>query len=166
MTSACASVGGRIYVLQGTYAPLKPSPNPYYNVADSWLYDGAKNEWSRLRDLPPGANRYAVPYRERYMILIGGYKYPRMWNPDGTQTEVYTPEEKAKDWKEFFEDTVLVYDTRTGRLGTADHLLDRSSLPMVAIHGDTVFALGGEGGARLWHPATFEIGQVTELPGP
>ena len=68
----------------------------------------------------------------------------------------------APAWKKFFEKTVLVYDTRTGRLGTADPLREQTSWPMVALSGDHVYCLGGEGGSRLWHPATLQIGRVRE----
>jgi hypothetical protein len=31
---------------------------------------------------------------------------------------------------------------------------------MVAINGNTIYSLGGEGGPRLWHPATLQVGEV------
>jgi hypothetical protein len=56
--------------------------------------------------------------------------------------------------------TVLVDDAKTGRLEITDLLLDQTSRPMVTIYGDTIYCLGGEGGARLWHPATLQIGKI------
>ncbi|MBX7259570.1 MAG: hypothetical protein K1Y02_24640, partial [Candidatus Hydrogenedentes bacterium] len=124
------------------------------------------NAWTRLRDMPHGANRRALTYRDRYIVLIAGYKYPQTWNLDGTATQVYTEGEKAQDWKAFFEPTVLVYDTQTATLGTADPLLERTSLPSADIAGDTMYCLGGEGGPRLWHPATLQIGRITGIVTP
>ncbi len=39
-------------------------------------------------------------------------------------------------------------------------MLDATSYPMAAVDGDTIYVLGGEGGKRLWHPATFHIGRI------
>ena len=60
---------------------------------------------------------------------------------------------------------MLVYDTKLRRLGQVSPLIERTSYPSSAIIGDTVYCLGGEGGPRLWHPATFQIGRIT-LPTP
>jgi len=159
---AAAAAGGKLYVLGGIYSPLNKT-GAYHNVVDSWAYDPATDKWARLPDMPDGANRRAVVFKDRYLILLAGFKYAKTWRLDGTQTEAYTPEEKRLPFKAFFEKTVLVYDTSTNRLGTANPLLDQTSWPGAAAHGDTIFCLGGEGGARLWHPATFQIGKVEEM---
>lgn len=157
----CAAAGGKVYVLGGVYAPLKRrGQDAYYNVVDSWVYNPPTDKWSRLPDMPDGANRRAVAFRDRYVILIGGYKYPRTWHRNGMVTDAYSAEEKKLPWGSFFEKTVLVYDTKMGRLGTADPLLEQTSWPSVAIDGHTLFCLGGEGGTRLRHPATFQMGKV------
>jgi len=159
----CAAAAGKLYVLGGIYAPTrKAGPDAYYNVVDSWAYDPATDRWSRLRDMPDGANRRAVVFRDRYILLLSGYKYRRTWRLDGTQAEAYTQEEARRPWQSFFEKTVLVYDTKTERLGASDPLLDQTSWPGAAIQGNRIFCLGGEGGARLWHPATFQIGTIEE----
>lgn len=161
--AAVAAVGGKIWVLGGIYAPLHPRPDegPYYNAIDSWVYDPTTDRWAQLSDMPHGANRRAVPFADRYILLLAGYKYGRTWHSDGTVSEVYTAEERQRDWKSFFQRTVLVYDTVTGKLGTAHPLLDQTSWPSATISGDTIYCLGGEGGERLWHPATFQIGKVS-----
>jgi hypothetical protein len=160
----CAAVDGKLYVLGGIYAPVdKGGGDAYYNVADSWAYDPAVDKWSRLPDMPPGANRRALALNDRYVVLVSGYKYPRTWHSDGTQTEVYTPAEKARPWQSFFERTVLVYDTTTGKLSATDPLLEPTSWPGAGIQGSTIYCLGGEGGSRLWHPATFQVGAAEEV---
>lgn len=164
--SAVATVGGKIYQLGGDFAALaKPATPteedlPYYNAVDSWVYDPATDQWTRLRDMPHGCNRRALAYGDRYIVLIAGYKYRMTWNLDGTRTEVYNAEEKARSWTGFFENTVLVYDTNTGCLGTADRLIEKTSIPSAASAGDTFYIMAGEGGPRLWHPATLQIGKV------
>lgn len=161
-----AAAGGKIWRLGGIYAPLKKQPDEwlgqsaYYNAVDSWMYDPGTDSWSRLGDMPDGSNRRALAWRNRYVILVAGYKYPVTWHLDGARTEAHTAREKGRDWKEFFEKIVLVYDTKTGRLGTADPLIERTSYPSSTIVGDTIYCLGGEGGPRLWHPATLQIGTV------
>lgn len=55
---------------------------------------------------------------------------------------------------------MVVYDTRTRQVAETDPLLDATSYPMAAVEGDTVYALGGEGGKRLWQPATLHIGRI------
>ncbi len=100
---------------------------------------------------------------EHTIVLVAGYKYTKTHNLDGSLTDVYTAEEKARDWKTFFEKTVLVYDTRSNTLGGADPLLDQTSWPTAAIAGGKLYILGGEGGSRLWHPATFQIGAIAPV---
>lgn len=56
-----------------------------------------------------------------------------------------------------------MYDTKTNQLGTADALIEQTSMPSAAILGDTLYILGGEGGPRLWHPATLQIGKIIDV---
>ena len=164
--AAVTAIGGKIWRLGGIHAPVDPSEVPaklrlpYYNAVDSWVYDPGVDQWLRLRDMPHGSNRRALPYGDRYVILVAGYKYSYTWNLDGTRTNTLTADEKGKDWKAFFQDTVLVYDTKTGWLGTADSLVERTSYPAATIIGDTIYCLGGEGGPRHWHPCTLHIGKI------
>jgi hypothetical protein len=160
---AAAAAGGKLYVLGGVFAPNTARNYEYTNAVDSWVYSVTERSWSRLTDMPDGSNRRAIPYKDRYIILVAGYKYGKNRLVDGTTTEVYSPAEKRLDFKEKFQRTVLVYDTLTKRLGSADPLLDQTSWPMLALAGDTLYCLGGEGGARLWHPATFQVGTISEI---
>lgn len=161
--TAWAAAGGKIYRLGGIFAPLAKKEAAYYNAVDSWCYDPSTDAWTRLRDMPHGANRRALPYGDRYLVLIAGYKYPKTWNLDGTVSNVYNDEEKTKKWTDFFEKTVSVYDTKTARLGTADPLIEQTSIPSAVAVGNTLYTLGGEGGPRLWHPATLQIGKIIEI---
>ncbi|MEW6749720.1 MAG: hypothetical protein AB1505_01915 [Candidatus Latescibacterota bacterium] len=156
-----AAAGGRVWRLGGIHAPLHPGDGPhYYNAVDSWVFDPAAETWSRLPDLPPGANRRALTWQDRYILLVAGYRYGWTRLCDGSRAPAHSEEERQRDWTSFFEDTVLVFDTATSELGTADPLLERTSYPSSAVVGDTVYCLGGEGGPRLWHPATLHIGTV------
>jgi hypothetical protein len=157
----CAAVAaGKIYVFSGVHREPLPKPGGYANVVDAWSFDVESERWERLPDLPHRCNQHAVTYKDRYLLLLGAYRYGVTRRMDGSLDEVYTPEEKKRDWKQFFEPTVMVYDTRTSRFAETDPLLDATSYPMAAVDGDTVYALGGEGGKKLWQPATFHIGQI------
>jgi N-acetylneuraminic acid mutarotase len=164
--AAGGAVGGKVYVLGGVYEATTDKFSGYHNVIDSWVYDPESAQWSRLPDAPQGANRRVVVFKDRYLILLGGYRYGTTWNLDGTVSEVLTSHEKAfVEMKDHIEATVLVFDARTARYGMGDPLLDKTSYPMAAVANDTIYCLGGEGGNRLWHPATFQIGKVEEIPG-
>jgi hypothetical protein len=103
--------------------------------------------------MPHGSNRRALTFQDRYIVLVAGYKYPRTRNPDGTVSEVYTPEEKTREWEAFFEKTVLAYETRRGAASPAGGSWRPRRRPGTS-------ARGGEGGSRLWHPATFQVGRI------
>jgi hypothetical protein len=105
--------------------------------------------------MPQGANRRALTYADRYILLVAGYRYGQTWYLDGTVKDADPP-------KDVFEDTVLVYDAVTGQLSSTNSLIERTSYPSSAIVGNTIYCLGGEGGPRLWHPATFHIGKIVD----
>ena len=158
--TSCAAAGGKIYGLGG----LHWANNAFHNVIDSWVYDPQRAGWSRLPNVPHGGNRRAVTFKDRYVLMLGGHRYGTTWNPDGTVSNAFTPQEKAlAEMKDHIEPTVLVFDAESNQIGTADPLLDKTSWPMVAIDDDTIYVLGGEGGNRLWHPATFQIGRIEEV---
>src|SRR5262249_10415964 len=124
---AAAAAGGQIYVLGGVHMAASSKDSEAYNAVDSWVYSTAERSWSRLPDMLDGANRRAITYKDRYIILVAGYKYPKNLLVDGSTPEIYSPAEKFLKFEEKFEKTVLVFDTQTQRLGTADRLLDQTS---------------------------------------
>lgn len=162
---SASAAGDKLYVLSGLYSPMKTAANPaggFYNVVDSWTYDPAKNAWSQLADAPDNANARAVTFKDRYVLLLGGYKYGETWKTDGTKRDVYNADEKKAAMAALIRKTIQVYDTTTRKFGDASPLADQSSWPLAAIDGFTIYCLGGEGGARLWHPATFQIGRIAD----
>jgi N-acetylneuraminic acid mutarotase len=156
-----AGAGGKIYVLGGVHRATTAGKTGYYNVTDAWMYDPATGVWTAIGDMPAGANRRAVTFADRYILLLGGYKYQFTWKAGAAPKDVYSEAEKKMAMAELMEDAVLVFDTQTHRISRADHLLDPASFPMAGIDGATIYTLGGEGGRRLWHPATFQIGTIT-----
>jgi hypothetical protein len=153
---ALAAVGGKLYQLGGDFAPLAKTDSAYYNAVDSWTYDPASNRWTQLPDMPDGANRKALVYDDRYIVLPGAYTYPQTWHLDGSVTSAVS---------NGFEKTVMAYDTVTGVLGEVESMIEETSLPSATMVGDMLYTLGGEGGPRLFHPATLQIGHVS-VPEP
>ncbi|RLT20774.1 MAG: hypothetical protein DWI28_00605 [Planctomycetota bacterium] len=177
--TAVGVAGQKIYALAGLYAPLRKGEEVsshdlnewYYNAAGSWAYDSEVDQWMQLPDTPDNANDRAVVFKDRYLVILGGFKYAKTWHQDGTREEVYSDEEKVAAKKQFSKNpemgaaplmqrTVMIYDTKTGTFGAGAPMLDQSAWPMATIDGNTIFSLGGEGGVRLWHPATFQIGRI------
>jgi N-acetylneuraminic acid mutarotase len=159
--TAIAAAAGKIYALTGVYRERDPqSKITYSNVVDCWVFDPTTNRWTRLADWHDLSNQRAVCYRDRYIILAGSFRYKYTTLPDGTRRNVYSEAEDRMQFKEHFSRNVEAFDTVTKRVIALDPLLDTTSCPMGAIDGDTIYTLGGEGGQRLWHPATFQIGRV------
>jgi len=168
-SAGVVAVNNKIYVLSGTFAPSAINVT-YHNVIDNWVYDVATDTWSQLADMPMDcSNVSAVVYGDRYIILHGGFKYPYTKHLDGSSVLAFTAEEQQQwldDWTYFFSDVVLVYDTVTAEFSNSDKMLDRSSKILsaaTATGGEIIYTIGGEGGRRLWHPAIFQIGTVSEM---
>lgn len=86
--SACAAVGEKIYVLGGFFCPRAKMAH-YHNAVDSWVFDVASEKWSRLPDMPHGSNRRAVAWKDRYILLVAGFKYGQTRLTDGSTLDVY-----------------------------------------------------------------------------
>jgi N-acetylneuraminic acid mutarotase len=170
-------VGNKIYVLGGQFDPFVwdysdqqasgsyPHDGCYLNVRDSWVYDTTTDSWTQLADMPDGANRTAVTCNNRYILLLGGYKYPWTKLLTGTAEALNSTEQSywqpGGDPDCFFQNTVLAYDTNTGTLGRVSSMLDRASIPDVtSIGSNIVYVSGGEGGNDLWHPKLIQIARV------
>lgn len=159
--NAVAAVGGRIYALTGVYRDPDPASKvTYSNVVDCWVFDPRANRWSPLPPWHDICNQRAVAYRDRYVIVTGSFRYKYTTLAGGARRDVYSAADNAKQFKDHFGRTAEAFDTRTNRVLTLDPMLDTTSDPMAAIDGDTLYTLGGEGGQRLWHPATFQIGRL------
>jgi N-acetylneuraminic acid mutarotase len=171
---ATAAVGGKVYVIGGATGerPIPGGATTYCTIVDNWKYDPAPDRWTRIRDLPissgnfPGDN---VAFKDRYLILIGGYQYPMVANPDGTLRDKYGAASKFQG-KGAYHNDVFVYDTRTNLFGSADKLPLNNNVPMAVVREDEVFLIGGEtGGATIdgeaygHHPDLFLRGRIEEI---
>lgn len=167
--NAMAAVRGRLYVIGGATGE-RPSIG-YCTVVDNWRYDPKARAWSRLRDLPIASGNFPKgpsAFRNRYILLPGGYQYARVANPDGTLRAPYGTPTKVEGKGDYYAD-VFVYDTRTDTFGTADALPINNNLSTTIVHGDELLLIGGEVDARpLWgvfyghHPDLFLRGRLRE----
>lgn len=164
-----AAVGGQIYLIGGATGDL---PNAgYCTVVDNWRFDPASNQWSRLRDLPVSSGNFysgEIVFRDRYLLLIGGYQYAKVANPDGTLRDKYGTASRFQAKGDYYSD-VFVYDTQSDLFGTADNLPLNNNGSMTVVYNDKVFLLGGETGGAVvegevfgHHPDLCLIGTIRE----
>ncbi len=171
---AMAEVGGKIYVIGGATGNTFESATdfPYCTVVDNWVYNPATDKWTRLRDLPISSGNFpsgAIVFKERYMVLVGGFQYNKITNPDGTIRDKYGTPSKFGGTGDYFND-VFVYDTQTGLFGMADPLPINNNLPMTVLRGNQIYLIGGEADGREidgvyygHHPDLFLKGTIHEL---
>jgi len=166
---AMAAVGGRIYVIGG--AAACPG-SAYRNVIDNWRYDTERDAWERIRDLPTSSSLFPdgrIVFAERYIILVGGYQYAEVANPDGSSRPPYGQPHRFADQGAYFND-VFVYDAQTDLFGAADSMPINNATPMTVVRGDEVFTIGGEADGREidgeyygHHPDLFLRGKIGKL---
>lgn len=176
---AVAAVGGSLYVIGGATGndnpgdPADGDRSGYHTVVDNWRYDAAAGRWDRLRDTPVATGNFPsgrIVYADRYLLLVGGYQYRRVLNPDGTSRPAYGTVTKHYPDKDYCSD-VLVFDTKSQAFGTATPLPLNNNLPMTVVAGDRVHLIGGEtGGAVIdgeafgHHPDLYLVGTIRACP--
>ena len=161
--ASLTAVKGRLYLIGGA------TGSPYATVVDNWIYDPAADEWSRIRDLPVASGNFPggkVVFKDRYIILGGGYQYGEVANPDGTLRKPYGTPGRFEDKGDYYND-VFVYDTDTGLFGRADSMPLNNNLSMTLVHGDEIYMIGGETGGAVvegvfygHHPELFLKGKI------
>jgi N-acetylneuraminic acid mutarotase len=166
--AAMAAVAGRLYVIGGA-AGQDNSTHEYCTVVDNWCYDPARDKWERLADTPIATGNFpsaAIVFRDRYILLIGGFQYRNVMNPDGTIRPSFGKVTKHYPDKDYCSD-VLVYDTQTRAFGRATPLPLNNNLPMAVLRGDVLHLIGGEtGGAVIngepfaHHPDLYLVGKI------
>ncbi|MGI9457722.1 MAG: kelch repeat-containing protein [Aeoliella sp.] len=164
------AVGDQLYVFGGaTGGP------PYRSVVDNWRYDTTTGDWHQLADLPVSSGNFSngqVVVDDRYILLIGGFQYEEVRNPDGTVGPKYGQATKTIPGNVYFSD-VWVYDTLTDQFGTATQLPNNNNLPMAVVEGNKLYLLGGETGGFTFdgeqfghHPESVFIGDMTVVMDP
>jgi N-acetylneuraminic acid mutarotase len=164
-------VRGKLDVIGGAAGQDNPSGS-YCSVVDNWRYDPASDRWSRLPDTPVATGNFpagAVVYADRYILLIGGYQYARVMNPDGATRPSFGTVTKHYPDKDYCSD-VLVFDTRELAFGRATPLPLNNNLPMAVLRGDVLHLIGGETGGCVvdgepfaHHPDLYLTGKLRQV---
>jgi len=164
---AFAAVKGTLYLVGGA-----TGDGEYCTVVDNWAYNPAKDSWNRLKDLPVASGNFpngAIVFKDRYLVLGGGYQYAKVANPDGTTRPTYGKAHRFQDKGEYYND-VFVYDTETGQFGRADSMPLNNNMSMMIVHGDQLCSIGGETGGAVvegefygHHPELFLKGKIREV---
>ena len=169
--SGAAAVHGKLYVMGGGSGSDNPT-GAYCTVVDNWRYDPGTDTWERLDDLPIASGNFPagpIVYKNRYLVLVGGYQYEHVMNPDGTIREPYGKPFQHYTDRPYYSD-VFVYDTVTGQFGTADPLPLNNNMPLAVVDQDRIFLIGGEtagavveGACYGLHPDLCLIGRIEEV---
>jgi N-acetylneuraminic acid mutarotase len=167
--AAMAAVKGKLYVIGGATGQDNPT-GQYCTVVDNWVYDPAANHWSRLPDTPIATGNFpagAIVYDDRYILLIGGFQYANVMNPDGTTRKSFGKITKHYPEKDYCSD-ILVFDTKTNTFGRATSLPLNNNMPMAVVRGDELHLIGGETGgsvidgeAYAHHPDLYLVGKLS-----
>ena len=165
-------VGGKFYLIGGAAASISKEGKNYGNctAVDNWSFDPATEKWTRLRDLPVSSGNFpkssSLVFRDRYIILPGGYQYSYVAAPDGSVRPAYrNPSRKRKE--SGLHNDIFVYDTRTDQFGSGTPMPIDNNLPMSVVRGDKLYLIGGEtGGSEIegryfgHHPDLLLIGTL------
>ena len=165
---ATAAVDGMIYVVGGATGDDNVA-GTYCTVVDNWRYDPGTDEWHRLRDLPVASGNFPagqIVYNDRYILLVGGYQYGCVLNPDGTTRKPYGKPFAYYRGKSYYSD-VFVYDTTADLFGTATPLPLNNNLPMTVVLRNQIHLIGGETGGAVFgtehfghHPDLYLVGVI------
>ena len=167
-----AAHDGKLYVIGGASGNFSQNGTNYgyCTIVDNWSYDVATDEWSRLPDLPISSGNFPRSsgnvFRDRYIILPGGYQYSWVLGSDGMVRPPYGKASTANAGSGLHND-VFVFDIQTRRFGTADPLPIDNNLPMTVVRGNEIYLIGGETGGGMvdgeyygHHPDLCLIGTV------
>ena len=168
---ATGAAGGQVYVLGGLSGNDNPSEQ-YCTVVDNWRYDPARGQWERLADLPIGSGNFPtgeIVYEDRYLLMVGGYQYELILDPDGTTRPSYGRPYKHYKKKGYYSD-VFVYDTATGVFGRADPLPLNNNMPATVVRGNRIHMFGTEthgavveGRSYTHRPNLYLMGTITPV---
>jgi N-acetylneuraminic acid mutarotase len=143
---AVAAAGGRLYVFGGVASAGGEDPR-HWNTVDTWCFTPQSREWRRLRDLPfPCGGWTARVFRDRYILLFGGYVGRDVLDPDGSVRPSYGCPGAE------FSNRVLVYDPEANAFSETDPMPAAiNDTRLVWVGNDRVMNITGEipGGRRI-----------------
>ncbi len=169
-----AVIDEQLYVIGGATGNIVRDGTSYgyCTVVDNWRFDTTTEQWERLPDLPVASGNFprstSNVFRNRYILLPGGYQYTYVLGPDGNLQESWGEVHSANPKSGLYND-VFVYDVQTAKFGSADSLPIDNNLPMTVVQDDQIYLLGGETGGGVidgqyygHHPDLLLIGTISE----
>lgn len=169
---AMTSIKSYIYIIGGIHPNhdwviSRNISDRFYNVMDNWKYHINTKKWFRIdTDI---ANNYSnwgpsndsFVYKNRYLVLIGGYAYGKLIindtfydNPchDGT-----------------FSNNIFIYDTILNKCHRSSNMFCCINVPDYLIIGNHIYLIGGESTKYKFdgeyfgrHSDVFAIGTISE----
>ena len=168
---AVAAAAGKVYVLGG----LSGNDNQekqYSTVVDNWCYHPSSGQWERLPDLPIASGNFPsgeITYADRFILLVGGYQYDSILNPDGSHRPSYGKPYKHYKKKGYYSD-VIVYDVNSGLFGRGDPLPLNNNMPSTVVERNRFHMFGSETegaiveGRNYEHrPNLYLVGTITPV---
>lgn len=171
-----AVIGSNIYIITGVTGHdwsgvVDTTGITGGTVVDNWRYDLSTGKWTRLPDTPiatAGFPDNKMVFKDRYILLIGGYQFQSIINIDQTSRENYGKVSLFNDEGDYCND-VLVYDSYKNIFGRADYLPLNNFCPGAVIRGNELYLIGGETGGSIiegkvygHHPDLCLIGKISE----
>jgi hypothetical protein len=152
-------VNGKVYVLGGCSGGTSTvgGQTSFRTVIDNWALDTSALQWKRLADTPLVIGNWcrATAYKDRYIFLIGGAGYGEVandviktfWNDGKNKPSVMMHPTDPTNFRRAYSNNVFVFDTKLNKFLYSDPLPLNNNCPMVYIHNDYIYILGGEGGS-------------------
>ena len=154
-----ACVKGKVYVLGGASggSSIVGGVTTFRTVVDNWALDVETVKWNRVADTPLVIGNWcrATVYKNRYIFLVGGAGYGKIaedtiksfWNNGKDKPKVMSHPTSPSDFRRAYSNNVFAYDTKLDKFLFSDPLPINNNCPMVYIHKDYLYVLGGEGGS-------------------
>ncbi|WP_332634767.1 kelch repeat-containing protein [Halalkalibacter flavus] len=170
---AMTSIGDDIYIIGGIYPnqswiSRKDISERYYNINDNWKYNTVTKKWSLIKtNICNGLSNWGpcndeIVYKDRYIILIGGYSYRYFMNKNKlVENSMYNGE---------FSNRIIIYDTVTDTCYNDNTLFCTINAPDFIVRDNKIYLIGGESVKYTFegeyfgkHSDVFAIGEIEEL---
>ena len=144
--NACAAaLGDCVYVFGGMYSWEEEGQQKVIRLRDAWRFNTETASWHDLPPLPcPGlSGAAAIPFMDRYIIILGGAIPSKKGGGDGMLT--YRDDPKRGVRVGWYNEIVFVYDSEKNSYVQLHEKLPWGTHDIRAsILDDTIFAIGGE----------------------
>lgn len=165
-----------IYIIGGIYPRNDWRPgsnsNRFYNVVDNWKYHIITNVWENIKtDIMDGFGNWgyntdAIVYKNRYIIILGGYGYEKIISNSGIKLNKYAFKKPLQ-----FYDNIIIYDTYIDKYYLSPtKLFCKVNNPTYFIKNDEIYYVGGESNPYIFenekfgrHSDVFAIGYINEI---